>query len=113
MSAPARGEIWDTDFGPTRGREQAGIRPALIISVDVFNQSAAELVFAIPITTKVKPVRSHVPVKPPEGGLSQPSFIKCEDARSLSTQRLIRRRGSVTTTTLLAVEDRLRMLLGL
>lgn len=113
MSVPARGEVWDADFGATRGREQAGLRPALIVSVDVFNQSAAELVFAIPITTKVKALRSHVPVKPPEGGLSQPSFIKCEDARSMSTQRLMRRRGAVSAATMLAVEDRLRMLLGL
>ena len=113
MSAPGRGEVWDADFGATRGREQAGIRPALIISVDAFNQSAADLVFAIPITTTVKLVRSHVSVKPPEGGLSQPSFIKCEDARSMSMQRLIKQRGSVSVATLLAVEDRLRMLLGL
>lgn len=113
MSAASRGEIWDADFGRTRGREQAGVRPALIISVDAFNQSAADLVFAIPITTKAKPVRSHVLVQPPEGGLAQVSFIKCEDARSMSVQRLLRRRGMVSSATLQAVEDRLRVLLGL
>ena len=113
MSAPARGEIWDANFGQTTGREQAGMRPALIISVDLFNQSGAELVIAVPITTKAKGIRSHVPIRPPEGGLSRPSFAKCEDVRPVSTRRLLKRRGRVMAATLLAVEDRLRMLMGL
>jgi len=38
-----RGEIWTVDFSPTVGHEQAGRRPALVISVDELNQSPAEL----------------------------------------------------------------------
>ena len=40
---PARGEIWLADRNPVRGREQAGMRPCLVISVDPFNQSPAGL----------------------------------------------------------------------
>ncbi len=54
-----------------------------------------------------------VPVRPPEGGLRQPSFVICESARSISTERLIRRWGSVGEATLRAVEDRLRILFAL
>jgi len=35
---PSRGEVWDLNFDPTIGHEQAGARPALIISVDLFNE---------------------------------------------------------------------------
>jgi mRNA interferase MazF len=113
MTAPSRGDIWQVDLGRTRGREQAGTRPALVVSVDPFNQSGADLVILLPITSKFKRVRSHVPVQPPEGGLSLPSFIKCEDVRSVSKQRLLHRLGTVSSATIAHVEDCLRILLGL
>lgn len=112
MNQPLRGEIWLTTLDPTLGREQAGTRPALIISDDLFNQSHAELVIAIPITSRNKGIRSHVPLVPPEGGLSIPSYIKCEDIRSLSVHRLIQRLGRVAPQTLSEVENRLHTLLG-
>jgi mRNA interferase MazF len=85
----------------------------LIISVDIFNHGAAELVVAIPTTSKAKGIPLHVEVSPPEGGLSVPSYIECEDVRSISTSRLVRKLGRVSPQTIDAVEDRLRILLGL
>jgi len=110
---PARGEIWMADFDPTRGHEQAGRRPALIVSVDRFNRGPAGLAVVLPLTTRAKGTPFNVPVDPPEGGLAQPSFIKCDDVRSISKSRLSRRLGAVAPTTLAEVEDRLRILLGL
>ncbi len=110
---PARGEVWLTELGQTRGREQAGTRPALIVSVDGFNQSGAELIVVVPMTSRLKRIRTHVEVLPPEGGLSVPSHIKCEDVRSISDQRLIRLRGTVSPNTMSEVGRRLRLLLGL
>ena len=49
-----RGEIWMIDFDPTRGHEQAGRRPALVVSDDVFNAGPAGLVMVLPVTTKPK-----------------------------------------------------------
>jgi hypothetical protein len=54
----------------------------------------------------------HVPLAPPEDGLRQPGFIPCEDVRSISLSRLRERWGTVKPATLAAVEDRLRILLG-
>ncbi len=88
MANPSRGEIWTADFSPTIGREQAGLRPCLIVSADGLNRSRAELVIVLPITSKAKGIPSHVEVNPPEGGLTVRSFIKCEDIRSISTTRL-------------------------
>ncbi|SRR6266496_2427842 len=113
MIEPSRGDVWLVDLNPTRGREQAGSRPALIVSVDPFNQGAAELVIAGPITSRAKDIPTHVQINPPEGGLTLPSFIKCEDIRSISKSRLVRRFGLVSTETMSKVEDRLAILLGL
>jgi len=108
-----RGEIWFVDLDPTRGREQAGRRPCLIVSDDRFNRSPADLIIAIPITSKDKRIPSHVEINPPEGGLQLRSFIKCEDIRSISTHRLVKVMGSVTVATLDKVGQRLRLLLNL
>lgn len=72
-ATPTRGEVWMADLGTGRGREQAGTRPVLIISVDGFNQSGADLVIAIPLTSRKKNIRTHVEIKPPEGGVNVPS----------------------------------------
>jgi mRNA interferase MazF len=102
-----------TDLGTGRGREQSGTRPVLIVAIDGFNQSGAELVIALPLTSRKKRIRTHVAILPPEGGVTLPSYIKCEDMRSLSTERFIRAMGTVSALTLSEVEIRLRFLLGL
>jgi mRNA interferase MazF len=110
---PSRGEIWDLDFDPILGREQAGFRPALILSVDLFSQGPAELVVVVPLTRTDRKIRWHLGVRPPEAGLAAESFVQCENLRSVSKQRLKRRRGRVSADTLEQVEDRVRILLGL
>lgn len=112
-SEPSRGEIWLVDLDPTRGHEQAGFRPALIVSVDLFNHGPSGLAVVIPLTSRDKGIPFHVTIDPPEGGVSQTSFVKCEDVRSMSRERLSRRLGLVSEETLSEVEDRLRILLGL
>ena len=111
--APRRGDIWSINLDPTIGREQAGTRPALVLSVDKFNQGPADLVVVLPITSHDKKQPIHVPVQPPEGGLSMPRFIKCEDIRSVSKRRLRRFHGKVSALTMAEVERRLRILLNL
>jgi mRNA interferase MazF len=109
----ARGEIWVADLNPTRGHEQAGRRPVLILSVDPFNKSPLDLVIIAPLTSKPKRIPTHVEVRPPEGGVTMPSWIKCEDIRSISTERLASRMGRVSPATMQAAERHLRALLGL
>ncbi len=113
MTNASRGEIWMVNLDPTQGREQAGIRPFLVVSVDLFNHGAAELVVGIPITSKAKNIPLHVEINPPEGGLSLTSYAKCEDIRSISTARLKKRLGRISPQTIDAVEDRLKIILGL
>src|SRR3989304_4582439 len=95
-----RGEVWDINLDSVIGHEQAGARPALVLSVDLFNEGPAELVVVAPITRTARKVRWHVSVSPPEGGLVADSYIQCESLRSVSKRRLKRRRGRVSEDTL-------------
>ena len=110
---PGRGEIWYARFDPVVGHEQGGERPCLVISDDRFNRSHANLVIVLPVTRTERGIASHVRLDPPEGGLKAVSFIKCEDVRSISKQRLQSRWGKVSAKTLKTVEDRLRILMNL
>jgi mRNA interferase MazF len=112
-SEPSRGDVWSIDLDPAVGHEQQGTRPALVVSIDKFNRGPADLVIVLPITSKDRKQPLHVPVKPPEGGLSKLSFIKCEDIRSVAKQRLQRFYGAVSAQTIAEVEKRIRILLNL
>jgi mRNA interferase MazF len=110
---PARGEVWDADLEPSRGHEQGGKRPVLVVSADPFNQGPSGLVIAIPISSKDKRVRTQVPIEADEAGLRVRSFAKCEAVRSISLERLSRRRGRVLSETMARVSLVLRILLDL
>jgi mRNA interferase MazF len=92
---PSRGEIWLVDLNPTRGHEQSGRRPALVVSVDAFNSGPAGLVVVVPATTVDKRIPSHVRVEPTTTGFNKVSFIKCEEVRCISKERLERPLGTV------------------
>ena len=113
MSAPAWGEVWLADLNPTRGHEQAGRRPVLVVSDDLFNRGLAGLVVVLPLTTTLRDIPSHVRVRPPEGGVRRNSAVLCEAIRSVSTSRLSVRWGTVPTRTMAQITDVLRILLRL
>lgn len=109
MSA-RQGEVWQVDFNPTRGREQSGIRPAVVISVDRFNSGSAELAIVVAITTTPWEVPFHVRIAPPEGGQDRVGYAMADHVRSVSVERLIRRRGRVSPETLRRVVKIVRLL---
>jgi mRNA interferase MazF len=108
---PRRGEVWRVDFEPVRGHEQGRSRPALIISNDLLNQSAAAMVTVVPITTRQRKLRSYLPLNPPDGGLQQTSYVICDQVRTISKERLGKRYGTLSRTALAEVESRLKFLL--
>ena len=113
MSA-RRGEVWLIDFDPVRGHEQAGRRPALVLSADTWNAGPGGLVTVLPITSKERAgIPSRIAVNPPEGGLTLPSWVISEQVRTISVDRLGHRLGVIRPVTLRAVEAVVRMLLGL
>ena len=90
MARVLRGAIHWADLGPTRGREQRGRRPVLVISHDVFNERSGTVI-ALAMTSQ--PQRAGYPLtwKLPEGTTDRDSWVKISQVRTLSADRLSRR----------------------
>jgi mRNA interferase MazF len=111
---PRRGEIWLADLNPTRGHEQAGARPILVISNDAFHRGPSGLLLVLPLTRTKRNIPLHIAVDPPEGGLTSRSYILCDSIRSISTDRLGPNPwGIIAPNTMRQVEDILRVLMNL
>src|SRR5436190_11041349 len=88
---PTRGEIWEVDWSPGRGSEQAGVRPALIIQNHHGNHSARypNAVVAA-VSTKGRDIPFHVFVaRSPTNGLRADSYARCEQILTISKLRLV------------------------
>ncbi len=110
---PARGDVWTVNLDPVVGHEQGGVRPALIVSVNVMNQSPAGLLFVAPITGTDRGIMAHVRIPAQEAGLTKASVILTDQVRSISIQRLGRKLGRASSSTMAEVAQRLAFLLGL
>jgi mRNA interferase MazF len=113
QSAPRRGEVWTVDFGEPVGHEQAYRRPAIVVSSDRLNQSRAGLVVVVPLTRTRRDLPSHIEIEVGESGLSETSFAKTEDIKSISNIRLVRRLGQVPSANLDQIGRALLLLLEL
>ena len=113
--AARRGEIWRISLDPVVGHEQAGDRPALVVSDERLNASAAGLVIVVPLTKTNRAIPWHVEIEPPTGGVRERSFAMCEQVRTISVERLRDGPwGPVLSSALMAeVDRRLRLLLHL
>ena len=101
-------------FEPVEGAEQAGERPALVISPDLVDQhSPVTLVAAITSrkTERVYPFEALL--VPPEGGLASRSKVLLMQLRSIDRARVVGTYGSVSTTAMERVEAALRIAVGL
>lgn len=110
---PSRGDVWLADLDPTRGREQRGTRPALVVSTNRFTHGPAELVIVLPITKVARGVASHVALAGVDSGLDHDSFVLCEQVRCVARERLTRRIGRAPDGALARIEVVLRALLEL
>jgi len=108
-----RGEVWLVDFGDPTSREQAGRRPAVVISSDLLNDSRAGVVVVIPITTAYRGLPSHVEIDRGSSGLDEVSYAKCEDVKSISDHRLVGRLGVAGDEAVFQMARALRFLLDL
>lgn len=108
-----RGEIWLVDFSDPVGREQAGLRPAVIVSADPLNESPAGVVIVVPVTTSRRGLPSHVEIEPGASGLDAVSYAKCEDVKSVSEERFVARLGIIDTEIAFQIRRILKFLLDL
>jgi mRNA interferase MazF len=106
-----RGEVRWADLNPTRGHEQSGRRPVLILSADVFNESSGTVI-AVALTTQ--PPRAGFPLTLKVGSaqLPKPAWIKISQIRTLSVQRIGRKLGAVSPEEVARVIEGLNEILG-
>jgi len=109
---PKRGEVWLVNWNPTRGSEQAGKRPALIIQNNIGNEHAATTIVAA-LSTAIRLFPMNVLLDPPQGGLSKTSMVKTSQLLTVSKDRLEKRLGAVESEKMKAVDKALRLSLNL
>lgn len=99
-----QGEIWYVDLSPTKGSEQSGQRPVLIISGNLLNQHL-NVVIACPLTTKIKNYKGNVILKPTKNNrLTETSEVLTFHIRSISKERFLRKVGDVEATEIAQVK---------
>jgi mRNA interferase MazF len=111
---PVRGEVWRADLNPQKGSEQQGTRPVVVVQVDLLNR-VGNTVVVVPFTSNVKraSLPSAVLVLAGLGGLANDSVALCHQVRVLDKTGLLSRLGALPPTSIDAIEDRLRFVLGL
>lgn len=92
MARILRGEIRWADLSPVRGREQAGLRPVLILSHDVFNERS-ETVIAMALTSQPQRAGFPLTLELECRDLPKRSWLKISQIRTLSIERIGKRMG--------------------
>ncbi len=95
-----KGEIWLVNLNPTKGSEQAGTRPVVIVSGNLLN-NFAPVVWICPITSKIKNYKGNLVLKPTKkNGLTEKSEVLNLHLRSVAKERLIKKLGVISATEL-------------
>lgn len=105
--AMLRGESWQVDLDPVCGSEANKRRPAVIVSNDRANVTAARLgggvVTVVPVTSNTDAIFPFQVLLPVRGGLTVDSKAQAEQVRSVSTRRLLRHVGRASAVELAAL----------
>lgn len=108
-----RGEVWLADLNPTRGSEQAGVRPVIIFQNDLISQFTTTVI-VIPLTTNLR--RAALPmcltIEKGEGGLAETSVALCYQIRVLDRTRLKRKLGKLKQDNISRLEEVVILTLG-
>ena len=99
-----QGEIWELYLNPTKGSEQSGRRPAVIISGNLMN-TYLNVVIVCPITSSVKKYKGNVVLNPSiTNGLKTQSEILTFHIRSVSKERFHTKIGVISTELLTEIK---------
>jgi len=119
---PLRGEIWEFDLNPKKGREQRGTRPCLVVSTNAMNRSEFGTVIICPITTRQRPsfrwrpglVPADLRVDDPEWQ-PRPHWVATDQLVTVDVAARARRHLATVQRTerLRAIDESLRLMLAL
>ncbi len=111
MAGILRGEIRWADLSPARGREQAGRRPVLILSHDVFNARSGTVI-AMAITSRPQQAGFPLTLEIKTAGLPKQSWVKISQIRTLAVERIGKKIGALSPEDLARVIDGFSEIIG-
>ena len=111
MAHILRGDIFWADLNPARGREQAGMRPVVIISQDIFNERSGTVI-AMAVTSQPQRAGFPLTLELTDVKLPKQSWVKISQIRTLSTERLGEKIDHVSVEVLSQLAEGLNEIIG-
>lgn len=111
MARILRGDVRRADLNPVRGHEQAGRRPVLVLSHDVFNQRSGTVI-VVALTSQEPRAAFPLTLESKATGLTKPSWIKISQIRTLSVDRIGQRIARASEEELSRVLNGLNEIIG-
>ena len=111
MARILRGEIRWADLHPVRGREQAGLRPVLILSQDVFNERSGTVI-AVALTSQPQRAGFPLTLEIHSTRLPKKSWVKISQIRTLAVERIGKVMGRASPEELAQVVEGLNEIVG-
>ena len=111
MARILRGDIFWADLNPTKGHEQAGLRPVLILSQDVFNERSGTVI-AVALTSQAQRAGFPLTLELESPKLLKKSWVKISQIRTLAIQRLTKKIGRASSEELALVIEGLNEIVG-
>jgi len=111
MARILRGDIIWADLNPVRGNEQAGHRPVLVISQDIFNERSGTVI-ALALTSQPQKAGFPLTYEISSDNLPKISWVKISQIRTLSIKRLGTKVGKINVEELDKIIDGLNEIIG-
>lgn len=111
MARILRGSIHWADLNPVRGHEQAGTRPVLVLSHDVFNERSGTVI-AMAITSQTQRAGFPLTYELKNDIQSRKAWVKIGQVRTLSSERIGKSIGTVSPEELAQIVEGLNEILG-
>jgi mRNA interferase MazF len=111
MGKILRGDIFWADLNPVRGNEQAGQRPVLVISEDIFNERSGTVI-ALAITSQPQKAGFPLTFKLAKRDLPKESWVKISQIRTLSVERLTNKISHVSHAEIEQIVEGLNEIIG-
>ena len=111
MARILRGDIRWADLNPVRGHEQAGLRPVLVISQDIFNERSGTVI-AVALTSQPQKAGFPLTLELKTKNLPKQSWVKISQIRTLSIERIGKMIGRVSPEEIEQVVEGLNEIIG-
>ena len=112
MARILRGEIRWADLSPVRGHEQAGARPVLVLSHDVFNERSGTVIAAA-LTSQPQRAGFPLTLELEAAKLPKRSWVKISQVRTLAVERIGARLGRASPEEVAQVVEGLNEIIGI